>query len=297
MIPSPLFIRTTSPRSAASVIKESRSNTPRASTRAPKTPNTSACPGKPDLPGCSDCHSSHEITRTDATGFNLAVMDQCGNCHKDVVETYLDTYHGKASRLGKANAAKCYDCHGAHDILALNNPRSRLSKGNIVATCAKCHPRAHPGFKGYLTHATHYDSKKYPALFFAFWGMTGLLVATFAFFGCHTLLWLPTSWRMRKHAKELLAGSDPKAKHVLRFTIRQRAMHLIMIISFFGLALTGMTLKFSYMAWARFIAWMHRGRSSCGLRPPVVRRGDVWSVRLSPLGMHSSCTRKAARNQ
>jgi cytochrome b subunit of formate dehydrogenase len=221
-------------------------------------------PGKPDLPGCSDCHSSHEITRADATGFNLAVMDQCGNCHKDVVETYLDTYHGKASRLGKANAAKCYDCHGAHDILALNNSRSRLSKGNIVATCAKCHPRAHPGFKGYLTHATHYDSKKYPALFFAFWGMTGLLVATFAFFGCHTLLWLPTSWRMRKHAKELLAGSDPNAKHVLRFTIRQRAMHLIMIISFFGLALTGMTLKFSYMAWARFIAWCIGGAAFAG---------------------------------
>jgi cytochrome b subunit of formate dehydrogenase len=227
-------------------------------------PEYKRLPDMPELPNCSNCHSAHDITRTDATNFKLSMMDQCGRCHLDVAETYMDTYHGKASKLGTTKAAKCYDCHGSHDILALNDPRSRLSEENIVTTCQKCHPGARSGFRGYLTHATHHDSERYPALFYAFWGMTGLLVSTFTFFGCHTLLWLPTSLRMRKETKQMLASVDPKSKQVLRFPIRHRVMHLVMIISFFGLAFTGMTLKFSYMPWARFLAWIVGGAESAG---------------------------------
>ncbi len=221
-------------------------------------------PGGPELPGCSDCHTSHDIQRIDISDFRTRIMNQCGTCHKAVVETYLDTYHGKASRLGKANAAMCYDCHGAHNILPVNNPRSQLSKANFVATCAKCHSAAHPGFRGYLTHATHRDSNRYPALFYAFWGMTGLLVTTFTFFGIHTLLWLRKSWKTRAHTKEMLAAVDPEAKQVVRFTRRQRIMHLVMILSFFGLAITGMTLKFSYTLWARIIARIIGGAEIAG---------------------------------
>jgi cytochrome b subunit of formate dehydrogenase len=220
--------------------------------------------GQPELPGCSDCHTSHQIQRIDDSDFKLSSMDQCGVCHKEVVETYLDTYHGKATRLGKANAAKCYDCHGAHDILPMSNPRSRLSKENFVATCGKCHSGSHSGFRGYLTHATHKDAKRYPALFLTFWGMTGLLVGTFTFFGIHTVLWLRKSLNMREHTKEILARVDPDAKQVVRFSRRQRIMHLVMVISFFGLATTGMTLKFSYMLWARIIARIIGGAEIAG---------------------------------
>ncbi|MEJ2108597.1 MAG: cytochrome c3 family protein, partial [Acidobacteriota bacterium] len=221
-------------------------------------------PDMPALPNCSDCHSSHDITRIDASDFKLTMMDQCGRCHTEVAETYMDTYHGKVSKLGAAKAAKCYDCHGFHDIRAMNDPESRLSEDNIVTTCKKCHSGARSGFRGYLTHATHHDRERYPALFYTFWGMTGLLVSTFTFFGCHTLLWLPTSWRMRKETRHMLASIDPASKQTLRFTIRQRAMHLFMIISFFGLAFTGMTLKFSYMPWARFLAGIIGGAESAG---------------------------------
>ncbi len=44
-------------------------------------------------------------------------MDQCGRCHEEIAETYFETYHGKVSKLGYLETAKCYDCHGAHDIL------------------------------------------------------------------------------------------------------------------------------------------------------------------------------------
>ena len=79
---------------------------------------------------------------------------------------------------GREGAAKCYDCHGTHDILPPTDPASHLSRQNIVATCAQCHAGSHRRFAGYLTHATHHDPQKYPCLFWTFWGMTALLVGT-----------------------------------------------------------------------------------------------------------------------
>ena len=91
--------------------------------------------GKP-LPICSDCHTAHTIRRTDETGFKLAVMDTCGRCHEDVSKSYFDTYHGKVAKLGYTKTAKCYDCHGAHDILPVSDPASSLSRQNVVTTAA-----------------------------------------------------------------------------------------------------------------------------------------------------------------
>ena len=69
---------------------------------------------------------------------------------------------------------------------------------------------------------------------------------------------------MRAHARNMLASVDPEAKQIMRFTKRQRNMHLVMVISFFGLALTGMTLKFSYMLWARVVARIFGGAEITG---------------------------------
>ncbi|MFI5113386.1 MAG: hypothetical protein ACHP9S_11195 [Terriglobales bacterium] len=153
------------------------------------------------LPVCSDCHSAHSIRRTDESGFRLEIMDKCGRCHQDIAKTYFDTYHGKVSLLGYTKTAKCYDCHGAHDILPVTDPRSHLSRANVVATCQKCHASATRRFAGYLTHATHHDPKKYPFLFWTFWGMTSLLLGTFVISGLHTLLWLPKALQMRRELR------------------------------------------------------------------------------------------------
>ncbi len=161
------------------------------------------------LPVCFDCHSAHNISRTDNSGFRLEIMQICGNCHKNYAESYFNTYHGQVSRLGYAKTAKCWDCHGAHDILPVENPKSHLSFQNKVETCKKCHEGATRQFAGYFTHATHHEPAKYPFLFWTFWGMTGLLVGTFFIAGVHTLLWLPRSLQYRKEIKKLLSeGSD-----------------------------------------------------------------------------------------
>jgi uncharacterized protein with PIN domain len=167
--------------------------------------------GKSDkeLPVCSDCHTAHTIRRADEQGFKLDIMTKCGRCHEKIAKTYFDTYHGKVSQLGYTKTAKCYDCHGAHDILPVADARSHLSRENVVKTCQKCHPGATRRFAGYLTHATHHDPEKYPFLFWTFWGMTTLLIGTFVFGGIHTLLWLPRALQVRR-AMQRLSSNDLK---------------------------------------------------------------------------------------
>jgi hypothetical protein len=164
-----------------------------------------------ELPVCNDCHSAHTIRRADEEGFKLQIMTQCGRCHEDIAQTYFDTYHGKVSQLGYTKTAKCYDCHGAHDILPIADPRSRLSHDNVVSTCQKCHEGATRRFAGYLTHATHHDPEKYPFLFWTFWGMTSLLIGTFVFGGLHTLLWIPRAIQMRRELRGKSSATKEKS--------------------------------------------------------------------------------------
>jgi hypothetical protein len=171
------------------------------------------------LPACDDCHSAHSIRRVDDAGFKLAIMETCGHCHEHLAETYFDTYHGKVSKLGYTQTAKCYDCHGAHDILRVSDPHSRLSSANVVQTCQQCHPGATRRFAGYLTHATPHDPRKYPYLFITFWAMTALLISVFLVSGIHVVLWFPRSLQMRRElhkAEAIESGSEsrtsPKTK-------------------------------------------------------------------------------------
>jgi len=214
------------------------------------------------LPVCSDCHSAHSIKRTDLSDFRLHIMDQCGRCHEAIATTYFDTYHGKVSKLGYVKTAKCYDCHGAHDILPVTDPASRLSRANVVKTCGQCHPGSNRRFAGYLTHATHHDPEKYPYLFFTFWAMTSLLMGTLVVAGMHTVAWLP---RSLQYSRELKAnGASPGEDYVRRFRPFDRNLHLMVIFSFLGLALTGMMLKFSYTRWAQVLSHLLGGFEAAG---------------------------------
>jgi len=234
-------------------------------------------------PTCEDCHASHTISRIDKPGFRTLVMDQCGRCHTEQAETFFDTFHGKVSRLGGEGVAKCYDCHGTHDILPPTEPASHLSRDNVVETCGQCHDGSHRRFAGYLTHATHHDRDRYPYLFWSFWAMTALLVGTLTFALLHTLAWVVRlllsrdEWQVHKALPR-----DKKQKVYRRFNRLQRSMHIVMMISFFTLALTGMALKFSYMSWAQMTSRVLGGFDSMGFlhRVAAVMLGIVAIVHL-----------------
>jgi len=215
------------------------------------------------LPNCADCHEPHTVIRTDQDAFKLKMINQCGDCHEGLTESYFETIHGKVSKLGYTGAAKCYDCHGSHDILPPDNPKSHLSRQNIVKTCGKCHPGSHRQFAGYLTHATHHERHKYPLLFYTFWFMTFLLVGTLVLAGLHTLLWLPRSFQAMKEHKKLRQVYHGSLEY-RRFKRFHSILHVLVIVSFLGLAVTGMTLKFSYLGWAQWLSGFLGGFESAG---------------------------------
>ncbi len=221
--------------------------------------------GKDKFPTCVDCHSSHVISNVKQDKFMNEVMTQCGSCHKDLAETYLDTYHGQAYQLGYKESARCSDCHSAHLILNMDNPKSTINKNNIVKTCQKCHEDANEKFTGYLTHATHYNKEKFPLLYYTYWAMTILLISVFGFFGLHTLLWLPRSIRERRlKRKAHIHKTGEETKYFRRFTRSQSITHIFVIVSFLLLALTGMMLKFSDMQWAKVLIKYFGGVKSAG---------------------------------
>jgi len=60
------------------------------------------------------------------------------------------------------------------------------------------------------------------------------------------------------------ANVEIEEKEFLRFSRLNRTLHIIMIISFMSLALTGMTLKFSYTGWAVILSHLLGGFESAG---------------------------------
>jgi cytochrome b subunit of formate dehydrogenase len=210
-------------------------------------------------PVCTDCHSAHQIQNPEGNNFKALSDQRCGSCHQDRLAHYRETYHGKAMALGKPNSAPavaaCYDCHGYHDVLPPSNPASHLSRANIVATCAKCHPGATLGFTEYKPHANPLDRANYPVLHAVFVAMTGLLVGVFTFFGLHTLIWLFRAVYLYLHDskrfREAKIRTQEDDEWFTRFVPFERFLHFLVVTSFLLLVITGMPLKFYYTAWAK----------------------------------------------
>lgn len=110
-----------------------------------------------DSPVCTDCHGEHTITAATDPSSKVApknIPQTCSICHSDVkltekygipgarYKTYLDSYHGMASKFGEVVVANCASCHGYHNILPSSDKNSLVYKDNLPKTCGKCHPGA-----------------------------------------------------------------------------------------------------------------------------------------------------------
>jgi cytochrome b subunit of formate dehydrogenase len=93
--------------------------------------------------------------------------------------------------------------------------------------------------------------------------MTGLLIVTFTVAGAHTLLWLPRALKMRREFGRHPTVAEGELEYE-RFTRLNRVLHVTMIVSFISLALTGMTLKFSYTKWASVLSHLLGGFETAG---------------------------------
>jgi predicted CXXCH cytochrome family protein len=147
--------------------------------------------GRKDAPVCSDCHTAHDIRPPTDSAFRSQSTPICGSCHKDKFSTYRDTFHSQLGSLGGyVETARCWDCHGAHNVLPASDPRSPVAPQNLIATCGKCHAGANASFVKYQPHANAYDWRSSPALYYIRLFMNVLLVSVLTFFIIHTILWL-----------------------------------------------------------------------------------------------------------
>jgi len=148
-------------------------------------------------PSCADCHTAHAIQRADTEKWRLAVTNECGSCHAQVVDSFRRTFHGKVTEMGFTAVATCSDCHGAHDILPAANSGSRVSKTRLVETCGRCHKGANERFVKYDPHPNPNDYRRSAVLWWANRFYWVLIPGCFGFFSLHSALWF---WRARKES-------------------------------------------------------------------------------------------------
>jgi formate dehydrogenase gamma subunit len=227
-----------------------------------------------DSPTCNDCHGEHLVlpaanpdSRTH--GQRLA-SETCGTCHNNpniiakyrltpgVVGSYVDSYHGWATRREYAASASCVSCHTAHAVLPEAHPDSTVHADRVLATCQQCHERATQRFAESYTHAalsvtTNPVNRWIRSLYI------GMIVAVIGAMLLHNLVIL--NYYVMERRRQLEG-----AQWVRRLDRAQIVQHALLALSFVGLVVTGFALRFPE-------AWWVRGLSRLGMSEPV--RSDL----------------------
>ena len=211
-------------------------------------------------PVCTDCHGIHNIKVPTEPGTSVATQAMatgtCSQCHEGVtltqefgvaggrVSSYKDSYHGMASTFGSKLAANCASCHGVHNILPSSDPRSMINVANLPQTCGQCHPGATQNFTNGRVHLDTRTSKDYGSIG-TIWVRRIYLPLIFLVIGGmvihNALVWRKKAAEKRLHEK----------RTILRLTVNQRVQHLLLLLSFTVLVISGFALQYpdSWLGW------------------------------------------------
>ena len=232
---------------------------------------------------CVACHGGHGIQPARKLEREVALVNLCGQCHKEESASYAETYHGRATRLGYYRAARCDDCHSGHHVFPSSDPRAATSAGQLAHTCGKCHEQAaqRPAFVQYRTHVRPHSPSEGFAIFGTWLFMNVLLGSVFTVFGMHTLFWLKRLLEEKWHERQrrIALGLPPReprrvaldsadrgeGPYVWRFKLVHRLIHGISVVSFFALVITGLPLRFSCAVWAPGLVRVLGGMQSAGI--------------------------------
>ena len=209
--------------------------------------------GNGQAPVCTDCHGIHSIkAHIDP---NSSVSEQnvarttCARCHEGVrlsqefgvagnrVTSYLDSYHGLASKGGSAVVANCASCHCVHNILPSSDPRSTINRANLDTTCGKCHQGVTQKFTLAKVHTDAVGAKDVGSVAVRWirWFYLTLIFSVVGTMFLHNAI----IWRSKAVARRSL--QNPM---MTRMSANQRWQHLILLTSFIVLVITGFALKF-----------------------------------------------------
>jgi formate dehydrogenase gamma subunit len=225
--------------------------------------------GHRNAPNCLDCHAEHQIESLKGASPLKISQDICGKCHaserlntrfrlpRRQVDTFFESYHGLAAQGGSTKAANCASCHGWHKILPSTDVNSSVHKANLVQTCGQCHPGIGANFASGKVHLDD-SSDSEVGLIINRWVRRiyiGLIVGTCGLLGLHNGL---------VFYRKVRATLRSKNRTVVRMDASQRRQHLVLLLSFVVLAISGFALRFpdSWLSWALgtedIRRWIHR---------------------------------------
>lgn len=225
--------------------------------------------GNAEAPGCSGCHKPHGEIQVLREEFQTAIVPTCGECHNKEgmkqLDSYLESYHGKAASHGSMETANCADCHSFHDLHEPSSEKSTVNEANLVETCKECHPYSDEKWVTFMPHVHPGDPGAPPKIRYPYIFMICLLIGTMGFFVVHSLLWLIREFFELGKRKKMAGHVGPMYQ---RFNLTHRITHAILFISVIGLAVTGMPLRYPTHEWSQWLmktlggvtvaGWLHR---------------------------------------
>ena len=229
--------------------------------------------GITQAPLCTDCHGEHRIlppSNEESTVAPGHIRDTCGNCHGNVtlagkfglptdrLVSFDTSFHGLAAKAGNETVANCASCHGVHNILPPEDPKSTVNPKNLAHTCGKCHQGAGERF---AISPVHFVDGREEAAAVRLVRQFYLLLIPFTI----GLMMMHNGgdWLRKLIASRLLGRTTARASHGVR-EVRmlpfERVQHAVLVISFVALVWTGFALKYPGQWWARpLLLWESRG--------------------------------------
>ena len=201
---------------------------------------------------CSDCHADRELmARFDVSEVALSA-----------VETYRHNVHAVLVEAGSRRAPTCADCHTAHEVRQAKDPSALVYRGlgktvssvmpgaellPSIQPCGRmdCHPKATERFATIEQHpvaSLAEDPAGTATGTFFFWLTSCVL------FGLLCIILLEA---LNEAVRPWLPGFAPPARPARRerrfhrMSLPHRVEHLVLLVSFIILCVTGLSLRFS----------------------------------------------------